>query len=261
MYGKTQYRKAKEKMSKARKGKSSWNKGLTKETDVRVAKYAKKLKRQTLSDKHKKNLSIALTGNQNAIGGKGSKGCHWNLSDETKEKQRIAAIEQFKDPKQRKDASKRMIGNQLALGNIKSDKAKEKNRIARLNHIRNHPEDIETSIKNGRGTKCHSDDGLFFPSLQERGCYYWVRDDVDEVVSIEHNFLDRVDFLLILNNGEDVALEYHPKTFLDKRSTKQYYKDRKKLLDELGHKDLNLIVMTSLSRKEKERVKKWIIEC
>ena len=46
------------KMSEAKKGKTAWNKGLTRD-DPRVAKYADQLKGQPKSIEHRKNLSIA----------------------------------------------------------------------------------------------------------------------------------------------------------------------------------------------------------
>ena len=43
--------------SNAQKGKIPWNKGLTKDTDKRVAKFANSLKGRVFSAEHKKNLS------------------------------------------------------------------------------------------------------------------------------------------------------------------------------------------------------------
>ncbi len=40
----------------------AWNKGLTKETDKRVAKCAESHKGKIFSDRHKKNISIAKVG-------------------------------------------------------------------------------------------------------------------------------------------------------------------------------------------------------
>ena len=143
---------------------------------------------------------------------------------------------------QSKYLSERMMGNKNALGHKVSDLQMEK------------------IIKNGFGVKCYSDDGLFFPSIEERGCYYWLRDDVDEVIGIEHPFKGRFDLLLILNTGEEVVLEYHPiyNCLLDRRTLEEYYVDRRRLLNEMGFKNLKLVVMTSLRKEEKERVSNLI---
>ena len=60
------------KLSNLRKGKIPWNKGLTKETNERVAQYANKLKNRQFSEEHKKKLSEAHK--------------HSIVSDETKRK-------------------------------------------------------------------------------------------------------------------------------------------------------------------------------
>lgn len=104
---------------------------------------------------------------------------------------------------------------------------------------------------NGYGIKCFSDDGLHFLSFQERDCYYWLK----YVLKMDAKKFGRFDF--IINNS--IVLEYHPcNWFLEERTYKQYYKDRRKLLDKLGHNDLKLVVMTNLSDKEKNRIKKEI---
>ena len=50
------------KKRKYKKRSGSWNKGLTKETDERVAKYSEKLKDRKLTDKHKENIGKVTKG-------------------------------------------------------------------------------------------------------------------------------------------------------------------------------------------------------
>jgi len=183
----------------------------------------------------------------------------------------------FKGYKQTEDhiEKKRLksIGNKSRLGIKKSkleiekisvgmkkifDDPKERERISiSARKMWQSPSDelLSTLDNSIYGTKCYSDDGLYLQSLQERDCYYWARDDVKEVVEVKK--FGRIDFIITLVNGDKVALEYHPKAGFDREERKNYYEKRRKLLNELGYRDLKLIVMTSLKGEEKERVEKY----
>ena len=60
----------KQKISKSLAGKTPWNKGLTKETDSRVAKSAKNLEGNHPSEEKKRNQSKRMKGNKNPFYGK-----------------------------------------------------------------------------------------------------------------------------------------------------------------------------------------------
>lgn len=107
------------------------------------------------------------------------------------------------------------------------------------------PEAIQRTLRNGYGKKCYYN-GEFFPSLGERDCYIIF---IDLGYAVIHNFLDRFDFLLILSNKEKVVVEYHPYNF--NLTNKQYYNQRRKLLNEYGYKDLKLIVIKELNEIKK----------
>lgn len=62
MEGREHSKESKEKMSRAKIGKSTWLKGLTKETDERVAKLSESLKGRVRSEEHCKNLSKSRKG-------------------------------------------------------------------------------------------------------------------------------------------------------------------------------------------------------
>jgi len=99
---------------------------------------------------------------------------------------------------------------------------------------------IQQSLKNGHGNKCYYNNE-FFPSNAERDCYIKLK---KLGFQIEHNFLNRFDFLI--NNK--VVVEFHPFDF--KLTEEQYYTKRRKLLDEYGYKDLKLIVIKDLKEIE-----------
>lgn len=170
---------------------------------------------------HRRNIGIAMEGKNNPMYGK-------TRTLKTKGKIRKATKGKKKGPQ--------------TPGHI------EKRSKAMIKYFEDHPGAVAKSERNGFGIKCYSDDGLFFPSSEERDCYYWLRD----VLKVRAKKFGRFDFII---NGS-VVLEYHPcNWFREKRTKEQYYKDRRKLLDEADHKDLELVVMISLSGKEKERVK------
>jgi len=235
------------------KGRISWNTGLTKETDERLKRVSDANKRLN----------------------KGPK------SEATKEKIRKAIKERWKDPKMRekisvaqsiaqkkryenpKEREKQSYGMKEYLKDPKnrekhSCKMKEyfkdpKNREEmsyKLKKVWENPSDkLLSTIGTGFGIACYSDNNLFFASLQERDCYYWLRD----VLKVNVKKFGRFDFII----NDEIVLEYHPCNWLfEKRSHEEYYKDRRKLLDNMGYKYLKLIVMLDLNREEKERIKK-----
>jgi hypothetical protein len=55
---------SKKKCAKGRKGKPSWNKGLTMDNHPSLAIISEKLKGKTFTEEHRKNLSIAFTGRE-----------------------------------------------------------------------------------------------------------------------------------------------------------------------------------------------------
>lgn len=103
------------------------------------------------------------------------------------------------------------------------------------------PKNVQQSLKNGRGNNCYYDNE-FFPSNAERDCYIKLK---KSGFKVKHNFEGRFDFLI--NNK--VVVEFHPFDF--KLTDKQYYIQRRELLDEYGHKDLKLIVIKSLNDANK----------
>lgn len=221
-YGKRHSKKVREQISKANKGKIPWNKGKyhSKETKEKISESLRGEKGSFYGQHHTEDSKRKMSKNARAW----NRGKH--LSEETKEKMAKAR----KDPKWKKK-----IG----------DKIRE--------YYRKHPEAVERSIKNAYGIKCYSDDNIFHSSKQEKDCYDWIRKELKlKIVKF-----GRFDFLV----NDKIVLEYHPCScigFLDKRNSKQYYKDRRKLLDILGHKDLALLVMISLNKTEKERIKNEI---
>lgn len=122
---------------------------------------------------------------------------------------------------------------------------KRKVKIGVENYFKNHPEAIKIVIKNGFGQKCYYHH-KFFPSLQERDCYIYL---IRLGYKVIHNFLNRFDFLVILPNGEKVVVEFHP---YDRHglTNRQYYNQRRKLLDKYGYKDLKLVVIKNLKEIE-----------
>lgn len=165
-----------------------------------------------------------------------------------RERMSIESKKLWEDPKYREKQS-------IALKKkCKDSKYREKQSRRQKKAWENPSDERLSNIDNCRyGTKCYSNDGLSFPSLQERECYYWLRD----ILKVAVKKFGRFDF--IINNK--IVLEYHTcKWFLENRTCKQYYKDRRKLLDKLKYKDLLLIVMINLKDSEKKRVSKILEE-
>jgi hypothetical protein len=84
--GRIRSEESKEKNRLAHLGKPAWNKGLTKETDSRVAKYAHTKQGKKFTEEHISKLSKAHKGQVPAIKGK-----HFNHTEIAKEKIRINA--------------------------------------------------------------------------------------------------------------------------------------------------------------------------
>jgi len=129
------------------------------------------------------------------------------------------------------------------LSNLIKKAWKDSKLREKMTKTNNTPEIIQKVLKNCHGKKCHYNNE-FFPSLSERNCYIYL---IKVGYKVIHNFLGRFDFLL--NNK--IVLEYHPCSWwLEKRSFKQYYKDRRKLLNEYGYKNLKLVVIKNLKEIE-----------
>ncbi|MCK4359418.1 MAG: hypothetical protein KAW92_11895 [Candidatus Cloacimonetes bacterium] len=122
-------------------------------------------------------------------------------------------------------------------------KLRTKSEAFKISKAKHTPEAIQRSLKNGHGTNCYYNNE-FFPSLQERDCYIKLK---KLGFKVKHNFEKRFDFLI----NDKIVLEYHPCNFgLDKRTAKQYYTKRRKLLNEYGYKDLKLVVIKDLKEIE-----------
>lgn len=67
-FGKKMSEAQKKKQSQSMLGKEAWNKGLTKETDERIANYSKKLIEREFSEIHRKKLSNSMIGHRGMIG-------------------------------------------------------------------------------------------------------------------------------------------------------------------------------------------------
>lgn len=163
--------------------------------------------------------------------------------------------------KMSKIISTRMIGNTFTRGKILTDDHKLKiarseagkvvSRETRKKQSKRALEHLQLSFQNGRGVSCFSDDGVLHASLQERDCYDWVRKEL----KLKIRKFGRFDFII----NDSVVLEYHPcNWYMEPRGRKQYYKDRRSLLDNMGHKDLKLVVTTGLDNKEKGRTEKLL---
>lgn len=248
------------KISVANKGRKGWNKGLKKETNesVRRISEAKKGKNNPnygkhLSEEVKRKLRIAMRGNQYGFGSKRSNeqkikmseiisgknhpmyGKH--LSEETKRKISIG-----NKGKYHSEEAKRKIG-EAQKGKKLSVETRRKMSI-RMKEAMKDPERIHQSLKNSFGnTCCYNNE--FFPSLQERDCYIKLR---KLGFKVKHNFEGRFDFLVIKNNKK-VVVEFHS---YDRNglTNKQYYNQRRKLLNEYEYKDLKLIVIKDLKEIE-----------
>jgi len=113
--------------------------------------------------------------------------------------------------------------------------------------------DIQQALKNGYGTKCYYK-GEFFPSKFEKDCVIRAR---ELGFKVEHNFLGRFDAKAKKGNFEAV-MEFH--MFVNKGKDRnglthrQYYYQRRKLLNEYGYKNLKLVVIKDL--KEIETIKR-----
>jgi hypothetical protein len=187
------------------------------------------------SNKTKRKKSIAMTGDKNPA-----------KRPEVREK-----IKKAKEGKKRKPFSKEckrnMSKSHMGISswnkNIPCPEEKKRKLSKKLkgrkDPLYNTPQFIYQSLQNSHGNKCYYDNE-FFPSNAERDCYIELK---KLGFKIEHNFLNRFDFLILINNKK-VVVEFHPFDF--KLTDKQYYIKRRKLLDEYGHKDLKLIVIKNI---------------
>ena len=110
----------------ARRGKASWNKGLTKETDERVNKYAKTKLNKHFSEEHKRALSQSHKGKPSPR--KGAK-----LSDETKLKiseNKKGTVPWIKGKKHTQEALEKM--SKARLGKTFSEEKKKEIAAKRL---------------------------------------------------------------------------------------------------------------------------------
>jgi len=213
-------------------GKIPWNKDLTKEIDERMKKSSESHmgqkawnKDKPLSEKHKKGISV---------GNKGRKAWNEGFGD---------YIKGEKNPmygKQQTDETKRKIRGQIKEI-MKDPKVRE-----RISKLASTPEAIQQSLRNSYGNKCYYDNE-FFPSNAERDCYIELK---KLGFKIKHNFEGRFDFLI----NDKIVVEFHSCQFLDKKTPKQYYKDRRKLLNKYGYKDLKLIVIKDIKEIENKLI-------
>jgi hypothetical protein len=109
---------------------------------------------------------------------------------------------------------------------------------------------IQQSLKNGYGIKCYYKDEFFPSKFEKEGFLKLVKLGFE----VEHNFLGRFDAKARKDNFEAVV-EFHQfgyKKNLDSkgRTEKQYYKERRKKLDERGYKNLQLVVIKDLKEIE-----------
>jgi len=107
---------------------------------------------------------------------------------------------------------------------------------------------ISQALKNCHGTKCYYNNE-FFPSLGERNCYIYL---IELGYIVIHNFEGRFDFLVIKNNKK-IVVEFHPFDF--NLTDKQYYNQRRKLLNKYGYKNLKLVVIKDLNEIEHKLIK------
>jgi predicted DNA-binding protein YlxM (UPF0122 family) len=110
------------------------------------------------------------------------------------------------------------------------------------------PEAIQQSLKNGYGIKCYYKDEFFPSKFEKEGFLKLVKLGFE----VEHNFLGRFDAKAKKRNREFVV-EFHMFYKGKDRNgltNKQYYNQRRKLLDKYGYKDLKLIVIKDLKEIE-----------
>jgi len=126
---------------------------------------------------------------------------------------------------------------------------RNKGALRSLKETQSTPKAICKILKNGFGTKCYYHN-KFFPSLGERDCYIIF---IDLGYIVIHNFLGRFDFLVILQNKEKVVVEFHPYDITG-LTNKQYYNQRRKLLNKYEYKNLKLVVIKNLKEIEHNRI-------
>ena len=143
------------------------------------------------------------------------------------------------------------IAKKLNCYNVIIQEALKRNNIKRRtkSEASGTPRAIQRALKNGYGTNCYYHYKLF-PSLQERDCYIYL---IKLGYIVIHNFLGRFDFLVIKNNKK-VVVEFHS---YDRNglTNRQYYYQRRKLLNKYGYKNLKLVVVKDLKEIESKLVK------
>ena len=257
MLGKKHSKKTKQKMSNSRKKFLKTPEG--KKFKKKLSIFHKGKSREPFSDEWKRNIS---EGRKGKFKGKNNPFYGKHHSTKTKKEISKSLVGRFKgenNPNFEKHLSeehKRKI-SESEKGKIVSEKVKRKiskTGKERMKELMKDPEFYNKVLQSSYGKKCYYDNE-FFPSLLERDCYIFLK---SLNVNIIHNFLNRFDFLI----NDKIVLEFHPcNTFLEKRSYKKYYNDRRKLLNEMGYTNLNLIVVTNLNVKEKIKLEKVFEKC
>lgn len=244
--------------SEARKGKIPWNKKFAKEQELQICKeYFSKEEPSTVILGKKRNCNqtvirdvLIRNGYKLRTFSEARKGkIPWNkgipTSEETKRKKRIFTKEQelqiCKEYFSKEKPSVAVLAKRWNCDGVSISNIIKRNgyKLRTLNT----PEAIQQALRNGYGKKCYYNNE-FFPSLLERDCYIKLKKNGYKVI---HNFLNRFDFLVLVNNKK-VVVEFHPFDF--NLTDKQYYLKRRELLDEYGHKDLKLIVIKDLKEIE-----------
>lgn len=140
----------------------------------------------------------------------------------------------------RKMRRKKKGKNNPMFGKQQTDEAKIKQSKSNSS-----PKAVQRALKNGFGNNCYYGN-KFFPSLSERDCYIELK---KLGFKIKHNFEGRFDFLV----NDKVVIEFHS---YDRNglTNKQYYVQRRKLLNEYGYKDLKLVVIKDLKEIENKLI-------
>jgi len=226
-----------------------------------ISRYAKRCrscskKGHKQTEEAKEKCRVGNIGKHNHYSGKNNPnyGKHRPCYKETKEKIRISLIGKNKGEKSgrfgksswNKNLTKETDERVAKLSRPRSDETKEKIRKFRIEEYKREPERIQQSLKNGFGNKCYYDN-KFFPSNAERDCYIELK---KLGFKVEHNFKGRFDFLV----NDKIVVEFHS---YDRNglTDEQYYRNRRKLLDEYGYKNLKLIVIKDLKEIENNLLK------